>query len=404
MWILSFSSVVNLIWRAQVDVLRQLLRVFIRGAEGPPEKELSTPKTWTIMAALHSKPNFSNAQVVEMVARLFSLTPSEIRPFPSYDDQNFYVSCMEGGEYVLKIMNSEDSENPSMIEVQTFAMSVLHRNGLPAQTALPNAAGQLMSLEEMDCGHGVQKYMVRLLTYLPGTTISKVPLTPQLLYETGKMAATMDQILQKMVHPNLGLLDREKFVWSLSNVPQLEANLNILEGDPLEEIVKSVIHQYKTSVMPKRSNFRKCINHGDFNDLNVLVQLDESGGHRISGILDFGDMNNGYYIYELAIAIMYMMTEHPEPVEVGGPVLAGWESVLPLNETEKDCLYALVLSRFCQSMVIARHAVKKHPENEEYLMISSRRGVHILRQLWELGKEQVEKAWFQSATQFSDRL
>ncbi|KAM8873704.1 hydroxylysine kinase isoform 3-T4 [Spinachia spinachia] len=366
MWILSFSSVVNLIWRAQVDVLRQLLRVFIRGAEGPPEKELSTPKTWTIMAALHSKPNFSNAQVVEMVARLFSLTPSEIRPFPSYDDQNFYVSCMEGGEYVLKIMNSEDSENPSMIEVQTFAMSVLHRNGLPAQTALPNAAGQLMSLEEMDCGHGVQKYM--------------------------------------MVHPNLGLLDREKFVWSLSNVPQLEANLNILEGDPLEEIVKSVIHQYKTSVMPKRSNFRKCINHGDFNDLNVLVQLDESGGHRISGILDFGDMNNGYYIYELAIAIMYMMTEHPEPVEVGGPVLAGWESVLPLNETEKDCLYALVLSRFCQSMVIARHAVKKHPENEEYLMISSRRGVHILRQLWELGKEQVEKAWFQSATQFSDRL
>lgn len=102
-----------------------------------------------IMATLHSKPNFSHAQVVEMVTRLFSLTPSEIRPLPSYDDQNFYVSCMEGGEYVLKIMNSEDSKNPSMIEVQTYAMSVLHQNGLPAQTALRNAAGQLMSLEEM---------------------------------------------------------------------------------------------------------------------------------------------------------------------------------------------------------------------------------------------------------------
>uniref|UniRef100_A0AAQ4NRG0 Hydroxylysine kinase n=1 Tax=Gasterosteus aculeatus aculeatus TaxID=481459 RepID=A0AAQ4NRG0_GASAC len=281
------------------------------------------------MATLHSKPNFSHAQVVEMVTRLFSLTPSEIRPLPSYDDQNFYVSCMEGGEYVLKIMNSEDSKNPSMIEVQTYAMSVLHQNGLPAQTALRNAAGQLMSLEEMDCGNGVRKYLVRLLTYLPGTTISKVPLTPQLLYETGKMAARMDQILQKMEHPHLGLLERENFIWSLSNVLQLEAHLNILEGDPLEEVVKSVIHQYKTSVTPKRSNFRKCINHGDFNDLNVLVQPDESDGHRISGILDFGDMNSGYYIHELAIAIMYMMTEHPEPVEEGRPhspsTLGAWK-------------------------------------------------------------------------------
>ncbi|XP_037326356.2 hydroxylysine kinase [Pungitius pungitius] len=351
------------------------------------------------MATLHSKPNFSDAQVVEMVTRLFNLMPSEIRSLPSYDDQNLYVSCVEGGEYVLKIMNSEDSKNPSMIEVQTYAMSVLHQNGLPAQTALPNAAGQLMSLEEIDCGHGVQKYLVRLLTYLPGTTISKVPLTPQLLYETGKMAARMDQILQKMEHPHLGLLERGTLIWSLSNLLQLEAYVNILEGDPLEEIVKSVIHQYKTSVMPRRSKFRKCINHGDFNDLNVLVQLDESAGHRISGILDFGDMNSGYYIHELAITIMYMMTEHPEPVEVGGPVLAGWESVLPLDETEKDCLYVLVLSRFCQSLVMARHSVKMHPENADYLMISSRRGVHILRQLWELGKEQVEKVWFQSAAQ-----
>lgn len=113
-------------------------------------------------------------------------------------------------------------------------------------------------------------------------------------------------------------------------------------------------------------------------------------------------MNCGYYIHELAIAIMYMMTEHPDPIEVGGPVLAGWESVLPLNEAEKDCLYLLVLSRFCQSLVLARYSVTLHPENAEYLMISSRKGVKILQQLWELGKEQVEKVWMQTADQFSD--
>ncbi|XP_037530504.1 hydroxylysine kinase [Nematolebias whitei] len=350
------------------------------------------------MSLKHAQPKFSKIQVSEMVKKLFNLTPREIQSLPSYDDQNFYVAPIEGDEYVLKIMNSEDSKNTSLVEVQTYAMSFVHQNGLPSQTAVPTKSGQLMSLEEMDCGYGCKKYLVRLLTYAPGVTISKVPLTPELLYEVGKMAARMDEIFQKMEHPNLSILQRDKFLWSLSNVVFLESYLSVLDGDPLQKIVKSVIHHYKTSVETKRSNFRKCINHGDFNDLNILVQPDDSsGGHKISGILDFSDMNSGYYIHELAITIMYMMIEHPEPVEVGRPVLAGFESVIPLNEDEKDCLFLLVLSRFCQSLVLACYSVTLHPENVEYLMITSRNGKHILQQLWELGKEQVEKVWFVSS-------
>lgn len=114
-------------------------------------------------------------------------------------------------------------------------------------------------------------------------------------------------------------------------------------------------------------------------------------------------MNSGYYIHELAITIMYMMIEQPKPIEVGGHVLAGWESVLPLNKTEKDCLYILVLSRFCQSLVLARYSVTLHPENAEYLMITSKKGVHIFRHLWELGKQEVEKVWFEVAAQYTNR-
>ena len=100
------------------------------------------------MAMKNAKPNFSQSLVTEIVKRLYSLTPSEIRSLPSYDDQNFYVSAVEGGEYVLKIMNSEDSKNQTMFEVQSHVMAFLHQNGLPSQTPLPNTSGQLMSLEE----------------------------------------------------------------------------------------------------------------------------------------------------------------------------------------------------------------------------------------------------------------
>lgn len=356
------------------------------------------------MSEKHVKPKFSIAQATDILKRLYDLTTSEIRPLPSYDDQNFYVLSNNGNKYVLKIMNSGDSKNPSLIEVQTYAMSYLHQNGIPAQTATPAITGQLMNVEELDFGFGRQQYLVRLLSYLPGTTLSKVPLTPQLLYETGKMAAKMDKVLQKMQHPHIMELERDGFIWSLSNLLVVEKYLYVLDGEPLQDVVRSVIDLYKTTVVPKYPDLRKCINHGDFNDLNILVLPDNNGSYKISGVLDFGDMNTGFYIHELAIAIMYIMIEHPNPIEVGGPVLAGWESELPLIEAERDCLYTLVLSRFCQSLVFARYSVLMHPENEEYLMISSRKGVFILQDLWKLGKEHVERMWFQSAAQYCPQI
>ncbi|XP_077390191.1 hydroxylysine kinase [Festucalex cinctus] len=355
------------------------------------------------MADNHTKPNLSQSQAADIVNKYYKLTPSQLRTLPSYDDQNFYVVTVEGGEYVLKIMNSVHTQDPTLVELQTYVMDFLHENGIPTQTAQKTTTGQTMFLEGIDCGSGVQKYLVRLLTYLPGIPISEVPFSPQLLYEVGRTAARMDIALTEMKHPQLNALQREGFIWSLSSIPLLEKNMKVLEGDPLLEVVKSVLHQYKTTVVPQNSSFRKCLIHGDFNDLNVLVQANKSNKYKISGIIDFGDMNFGCYVYELAITITYMMLEHLNPIEVGGAILAGWESVFPLNAAERDCLFWLVLSRLCQSLVMARFSVTLQPENEEYLMISTKKGIPILRKLFEIGKEQVEKVWFQSAAQYNDR-
>ncbi|KAK0155298.1 Hydroxylysine kinase [Merluccius polli] len=351
------------------------------------------------MSGQVSKLHLSEVQALEVVRRLYGLEVSTVRPLPSYDDQNFYVVAPGvGGKYLLKVTNAKDSKDTALVSVQTHTMRFLRERGIPTQTAVPTVEGELMSLQEIDCGFGCQTYLVRLLTYLPGTTISKVPASPQLLYEVGKMAARIDKFLLEMDHPHLSTLQRDTFIWNLSNVPLLEGYIHNMDGDPLQGVVKAVLKEFKTSVLPNRPVFRKCINHGDLSDLNILVEPDESSGddHRISAVLDFGNLSSGYYVYELAISIMYMMIEHPDPVAVGRPVMEGWESVVPLNREERDCLYLLVLCRFCQSLVMARHMVKLHPENEEYLMITSRKGIHILRQLWDLGKVAVERVWFQN--------
>lgn len=143
------------------------------------------------------------------------------------------------------------------------------------------------------------------------------------------------------------------------------------------------------------------INHGDLNDHNILLVTNsashQSPHYTVSGILDFNDMSYGYYVFEVAIVIMYMMIESKDPLRAGGHVLAGFESVVPLMGEERNALFLLVCGRFAQSLVMAAHTVLMHPENEEYLMITAKTGWKHLVKLLEMGQEAMEKIWFDVA-------
>lgn len=101
-----------------------------------------------------TKPAFSEKQAIELVEKRFGLNVSELKPLPSYDDQNFHVrvSGSEGGDctdYVVKIINFEDSQNPKLIEVQTQIMLFLNEEGFPVPTPRFTKGGEIMFLESI---------------------------------------------------------------------------------------------------------------------------------------------------------------------------------------------------------------------------------------------------------------
>ncbi|KAM8973710.1 hydroxylysine kinase [Pelodytes ibericus] len=357
-----------------------------------------------------SKPSLNEPQVIKLAESLFDMKVSTVKPLPSYDDQNFYIHALSGGiseytEYVMKITNGEDSKNEELIEGQTHVMMFLSKEGLLAPKPVLTNAGKIMSLETVDYGSVTMKHMVRLLTYLPGTPVAEIVATPDILFNLGKMAAVIDETLtKKFTHPSKKSFDRGEFIWNLSNTPLLRQYIHAIKDEKLCYLIEGVIKNYEASVAPNLKNFRKCINHGDLNDHNILLQMRKTpfgqDHYNVSGILDFGDISNGYYIYEVAITIMYMMIESNDPLHVGGYVLAGFESIVPLTSEERGSLFTLVCCRFAQSLVMARYSVLLCPENEEYLMITAKTGWKHLVTLIEMSKETVEKIWFETANSY----
>lgn len=133
--------------------------------------------------------------------------------------------------------------------------------------------------------------------------------------------------------------------------------------------------------------------HGDLRHHNIIVKPDESGNNEVSGILDFSLLMNGCFVYELAISIAYFMLENPSPLDAGGALVAGWESIMHLNQEEKDSLFLLVLGRLCQSLVLGRYNAQKYPDNK-YLLKTTKGGTELLTKLLEMGKEDVQQKWF----------
>ncbi|XP_058914156.1 hydroxylysine kinase isoform X5 [Kogia breviceps] len=211
-----------------------------------------------------TKPTFSEVQASSIVESVFGLKVSKIQPLPSYDDQNFHVcisrtkDTTDGpSEYVLKISNSESSKTPDLIEVQSHIIIFLRAAGFPTASMCRTKGDNITSLMSVDSGSEIKSYLVRLLTYLPGRPIAEIPMSPQLLYEIGRVAAKLDKTLEKFHHPKLNSLHRENFIWNLKNVPLLEKYLYALGQNRNREIVEQVVQLFKDEVMTKLSHFRE---------------------------------------------------------------------------------------------------------------------------------------------------
>lgn len=122
----------------------------------------------------------------------------------------------------------------------------------------------------------------------------------------------------------------------LESVKRLPEFIYAVNSEKRRKLIGEVLEEFAKRVVALSHNFERGLLHGDINEQNILVKK-MNGEWKISAILDFGDSHYGCYLYELALALTYMMLVS-NSLEVPGYVLAGYLTHMNISEEEYSLL------------------------------------------------------------------
>jgi Ser/Thr protein kinase RdoA (MazF antagonist) len=211
----------------------------------------------------------------------------------------------------------------------------------------------------------------------------------KLLASLGRALAQMDAALAGFSHQAA----HRSFLWDLRNAAARD--LAVLLPDDRRRLVERFFAEWEKVDW---DNLRSSIIHNDANDYNILVRGSTPSEHRVSAILDYGDVVHSATACNLAVALAYVMLDKPDgsasvslaaggtpahptdPIAAAAQVVTAYHETYPLTEAEVDSLYTLAVARLCFSVCIAARQTRDVPDNE-YLNISNAPAWSLLERL-----------------------
>jgi Ser/Thr protein kinase RdoA (MazF antagonist) len=311
-------------------------------------------------------PNFDEHAIAKIARENYGLE-GEITSLVSFEDQNALIDTPKG-KFVIKIGNKRwDLE---FVKMQTEVFEYL-KNVAPDMkfsSVVPSFSGEKIIF--------VDGFAVRLLTYLEGEILGNMKRGPELYRDIGCFLGKFSNAMGGFSHPGREGSDP---LWKLDNVIACKAYLpDVIDEDDRNRITR-LYEEYEKSIRPKLQNLQKAIIHGDANEQNFLILPDQP--NKIAGLIDFGEMQYGTQINELAIALTYSLLGEDDIQMAATNIIDGYTKEFPLEEVEIDILYYLVAMRLVTNITMTSYSAKQHPENKEYILISQKPARALLKKL-----------------------
>ena len=278
-------------------------------------------------------------------------------------DQNFLIEANAGEGIVLKIANA--AEDPAMLDAQRAVIEHLARRS----PLTPRLVGFHPDEPALAMRDG-KTHAVWAISVLPGKPLSSVVhRSPALHADLGRQVAQLSDALSTFDHRAI----HRDFHWDLAKARGIvESRAHAIDDDAISGATARLGHEFDTRIKPLLSRLPRGAVHGDLNDNNILVAVGNGKSameHRVSGIVDFGDMVHSYRVGDLAIAIAYAMLGSNDPLTVVAEVARGFAERATLNDDEMAALFGLAALRLCASACIAADQQRERPDNA-YLGVS----------------------------------
>ena len=260
----------------------------------------------------------------------------------SEKDVNFLLTCLNGEKIVVKIF--QDSTD---IDLMMHAMSLAFSSGLRCPRIIT---------KESNCV---------ALSYIEGITLSRYGVKELLSEEIGAAVGRLTLALSKCVESR-----RSRLNWNFINFDSVTADSEF-------PAIRSLVSQRLEKLMAQRPSCQLC--HYDLNDDNILLL--PSGG---IGFIDFGDVDTGPRVIDLALCICYILLNQADPSSYGiviNRVLSGYRSVINLSELELELCGTLVIARSLMSLSIQTSRIRTNANNSDYLGVSVTGNVKFLQYL-----------------------
>lgn len=254
-------------------------------------------------------------------------------------DRNFRLDTAEG-RYLLKVHNPADGE--AVLDLQCSALRHIRTVApdLPVPAVVATQDGR--SWLELS-GRDGRPSLAWVMTWLDGRHPGPAELERPQLRSWGRTSARLGKALRGFVHPAASY----PIAWDIRRLPQLRPWLSAVDANR-RPAVEAMFDRFERRVSPQLGALRAQVVHNDLSPGNVLVD----DGLAVTGITDFGDMTHTSLVCDLAVAAADVLSGRVGGLELAPEVLAGYDSVTPLEPGELALVADLMAGRYAAAVLI----------------------------------------------------
>jgi len=258
-------------------------------------------------------------------------------------DANFLFHSHDGRKLILKF--SHAAEDPAVLDFQCQALAHIAALDpeLPIPRVCPTLDGHDFATITLESG---EQLILRAQSCIDGAPIPQETLSQARLRQTGILAARLDLALRGFCHPAA----RQELAWDMANAGQLLPCTSAIENAEVRFLIEGVLQLFASATVPELSGLREQVIHADLHFGNLHAGTDDDAP--ISGIVDFGDMLQAPLVVEVSTALAEVATCFDDPMPAMAQLLAGYQSVLPLQAAEHAVLQSCIMTRLAITYVI----------------------------------------------------